>query len=186
VVGTFVLLIFSFVLVGVFQPKVEFFPVNQPNFVNIFISHPIGTDIETTNQTALEVEQELNRILKPYLDQDANQPDSEKKIIQSIITQVGEGAGSENEVSLGASPHKAKVVVNFADFKFRGDIVTGDILKLIQEELPNKFTADIEIIAVKNEDGPPQKDPIYIEVTGKLDYQELIAEAYKYACLFGT
>jgi multidrug efflux pump subunit AcrB len=45
--------------------------------------------------------------------------------------------------------------------------------------LPNKFTAEIEIIAVKNEDGPPQKDPIYIEVTGKLDYQELIAEAYK-------
>jgi multidrug efflux pump len=179
VVGTFGLLVFSIMLFGVFQPKVEFFPVNQPNFVNIFISHPIGTDIETMNHTALEVEQELNRILKPYLDQDANQPDSEKKIIQSIITQVGEGAGSENEVSLGASPHKAKVVVNFADFKFRGDIVTGDILKLIQEELPNKFTADIEIIAVKNEDGPPQKDPIYIEVTGKLDYQELIAEAYK-------
>jgi multidrug efflux pump subunit AcrB len=179
VVGTFVLLVFSFVLVGVFQPKVEFFPVNQPNFVNIFISHPIGTDIETTNQTALEVERELNRILKPYLDQDANEPNSERRIIQSIITQVGEGAGSENEVSLGASPHKAKVVVNFADFKYRGDVVTGDILKLIQEELPKNFTAEIEIVAVKNEDGPPQKDPIYIEVTGKLDYQDIIEEAYR-------
>lgn len=179
IVGTFGLLIFSIMLVGVFQPKVEFFPVNQPNFVDIFISHPIGTDIETTNKTALEVEQELNQILKPYLDKDAKEPESEKKIIQSIITQVGEGAGSQNEVSLGASPHKAKVIVNFADFKYRGDIVTGDILKLIQEKLPNRFTAEIEIIAVKNEDGPPQKDPIYIEVTGKLDYQGLIEEAYR-------
>ena len=179
VVGTFVLLILSFVLIGVFQPKVEFFPVNQPNFVNLFISHPIGTDIETTNQTAMEVEQELYRVLKPYLDRDANQSDPEKKIIQSIITQVGQGAGGDNEVSLGSSPHKAKVVVNFADFKYRGDVVTGDILKLIQEELPRNFTADIEILAVKNEDGPPQKDPIYIEVTGKLDYQEIIEEAYK-------
>jgi multidrug efflux pump len=179
VVGTFVLLIFSFVLIGVFQPKVEFFPVNQPNFVNLFISHPIGTDIETTNQTAMEVEQELYRVLKPYLDRDAKQTDPERKIIQSIITQVGEGAGSENEVSLGASPHKAKVVVNFADFKYREDVVTGDVLKLIQEELPRNFTAEIEILAVKNEDGPPQKDPIYIEVTGKLDYQEIIEEAYK-------
>ncbi len=178
-VGTFVLLIFSFVLIGVFQPKVEFFPVNQPNFVNLFISHPIGTDIETTNKTAMEVEKELYRILKPYMDRDASQPDPEKKIIQSIITQVGEGAGSQNEVSLGASPHKAKVVVNFADFKYRGEVVTGDILKLIQEELSRSFTADIEILAVKNEDGPPQKDPIYIEVTGKRDYQEIIEEAYR-------
>jgi multidrug efflux pump len=179
VVGTFVLLILSFVLIGIFQPKVEFFPVNQPNFVNLFVSHPIGTDIETTNQTAMEVEQELYRVLKPYLDRDANQSDPEKKIIQSIITQVGQGAGGDNEVSLGSSPHKAKVVVNFADFKYRGDVVTGDILKLIQEELPRNFTADIEILAVKNEDGPPQKDPIYIEVTGKLDYQEIIEDAYK-------
>lgn len=178
-VGTFGLLIFSFVLVGIFQPKVDFFPVNQPNFANIFISHPIGTDIETTNKTAQEVERELNILLKDYLERDAKQTDSEKKIIQSIITQVGEGAGKDNEVSMGGSPHKAKVVVNFADFKNRGDVITSDILQLIQEDLPKKFTADIEIVAEKNEDGPPQKDPIYIEITGKKDYQEIVEEAYQ-------
>ncbi len=178
-VGTFGLLIFSFVLVGIFQPKVDFFPVNQPNFANIFISHPIGTDIETTNKTAQEVERELNILLKDYLERDAKQTDSEKKIIQSIITQVGEGAGKDNEVSMGGSPHKAKVVVNFADFKNRGDVITSDILQLIQEDLPKKFTADIEIVAEKNEDGPPQKDPIYLEITGKKDYQEIVEEAYQ-------
>lgn len=177
-VGTFFLLIISFVMVGVFQPQVEFFPANQPNFANIFISHPIGTDIETTNRTAIEVEKELNILLKDYLDADAKQTEPEKRIIQSIITQVGEGAGRDNEVSMGGSPHKAKVVVNFADFKYRGDVVTGDILMMIQQELPKRFTADIEIVAEKNEDGPPQKDPIYIEITGKKDYQEIVEEAY--------
>jgi multidrug efflux pump len=59
IVGTFFLLIFSVGLVGVFQPKVEFFPANQPKYVNIFITHPIGTDIEVTNQTTMEVEQAL-------------------------------------------------------------------------------------------------------------------------------
>ena len=178
-VATFGLFIFSFVLMGIFPPKVEFFPSNQPNFANVLIAHPIGTDIETTNQTAKEVQEELNILLKDYLARDAKETDPNKRIVQSIITQVGEGAGRSNEVSLGGSPHKAKVVVNFCDFKYRGDVVTGDILMMIQQELPKKFTADIEVIAEKNEEGPPQKDPIYIEVTGKKDYQEIIEEAYK-------
>lgn len=179
VISTFVLLLFSFVLVGVFQPKVEFFPVNQPNFVNIFISHPIGTDIETTNHTAEDVERNLYGLLNDYLESDKKETNPAKKIIQSIVTQVGEGAGSATEVSLGNTPHKAKIMVNFADFKYRGDVVTGDILQMIQEELPPRFTADIDIVAEKNEDGPPQKDPIFIELTGRVNYQELVEEAYR-------
>jgi multidrug efflux pump subunit AcrB len=178
-VGTFVLLILSFVLVALFRPKVEFFPVNQPNYVNIFISHPIGTDIEITNKTARKVEEELNILLKDYLERDAKEKDPDKRIIQSIITQVGEGAGRDREMSMGGSPHKAKIVVKFADFKYRGNILTSDILTLIQEKLPKKFTADVEIVAEKNVDGPPQKDPIYIEITGKKDYQEIVEEAYR-------
>jgi multidrug efflux pump subunit AcrB len=166
-------------LVGVFQPKVEFFPVNQPNFVNIFVSHPIGTDIETTNKTAEEVEQNLNALLQNYLEKDKKEGNPDKKIIQSIVSQVGEGAGSANEVSLGNTPHKAKIMVNFADFKYRGDVVTGDILQMMQEKLPENFSADIDIVAEKNEDGPPQKDPIFIELTGRVDYQDLVAEAYR-------
>lgn len=179
VFSTIALLLLSFVLVGVFQPKVEFFPVNQPNFVNIFIAHPIGTDIETTNQTAEDVERNLYGLLNDYLEIDKKETNPAKKIIQSIVTQVGEGAGSTSEVSLGNTPHKAKIMVNFADFKHRGDVVTGDILQMIQEELPPRFTADIDIVAEKNEDGPPQKDPIFIELTGRVNYQELVEEAYR-------
>jgi hypothetical protein len=47
--------------------------VNEPNYVNIFISHPIGTDIQVTNQTTLEVEEMVNDLLKPYLEEDLKQ-----------------------------------------------------------------------------------------------------------------
>ena len=54
--GTVGLLFFTIVLMNVIPPKVDFFPVNQPNYVNVFISHPIGTDITVTNETTLKVE----------------------------------------------------------------------------------------------------------------------------------
>jgi multidrug efflux pump len=121
----------------------------------------------------------LNELLADYLENDKKAKHPDEKLIQSIISQVGEGTGRENEVSMGGTPHKAKITINFAEFLFRGDIQTSDLLQKIQEELPSRFTADIEISAEKNEDGPPQKDPIYIEVSGKKDYQEIIAEAAK-------
>jgi multidrug efflux pump len=179
IIGTFLLLIFSFVLIGVFQPKVEFFPVNQPKYVNIFVTHPIGTDIAVTNKTALEVEDALDNLLSEYLENDRKKETAEERFIQSIITQVGEGTGSENEIQMGAAPHKAKITVNFSEFQFRDGIETSDVLQKIQQEIPKQFTADIEISAAKNEDGPPQKAPIYIEVSGKKEYQEIIEEASK-------
>ncbi|NBU90868.1 MAG: efflux RND transporter permease subunit, partial [Flavobacteriia bacterium] len=51
VLGTIALLFLSILLMVIFPPKVEFFPENDPNYVNIFISHPIGTDIKITNET---------------------------------------------------------------------------------------------------------------------------------------
>jgi multidrug efflux pump len=52
-------------------------------------------------------------------------------------------------------------------------------LQKIQDHFKGKFTADIEITATKNEDGPPQGAPINIDVTGKGEYRDLIIEADK-------
>ena len=49
-VGTIGLLILSFIMLMKFTPKVIFFPINEPQYVNIFIETPIGTDIERTNE----------------------------------------------------------------------------------------------------------------------------------------
>lgn len=177
--GTFGLLLFSFVLMGLFPPKVDFFPVNEPNYVNIFISHPIGTDIEVTNETTLKVEEKLNQILGEYSEIDANSDDiSSQKLIKSVISQVGEGTSDPMEgVAMGNTPHKARITVNFAEFKFRNGVKTSEILQKIQTGLKGQFTADVEISASKESNGPPQGPPINIEVTGKGNYKDLIIQA---------
>jgi len=92
ILGTIGLLFFSIFLMVIFPPKVEFFPENDPNYVNIFISHPIGTDIKITNETTIKVEKDINKILEKYINKDteAGIPKNEQ-IIKSIISQVGEG-----------------------------------------------------------------------------------------------
>ena len=47
--GTASLMVVAFAPLGAFPPKVEFFPSNEPQYLNIFITKPIGTDIEETN-----------------------------------------------------------------------------------------------------------------------------------------
>ena len=179
-VGTFFLLIFSIVLMAIIPPKVDFFPINEPNYVNIFISHPIGTDIEVTNKTTLEVEEKLygeNGILNEYLKDTVGIP-KDKQLIRSIISQVGEGTSDPGAgVSMGNTPHKARITVNFTEFQHRRGIQTSDVLREIQTKLKNQFTAEVEISVSKEENGPPQGPPINIEVTGKGEYRDLIAEA---------
>ncbi len=179
--GTVGLLIFSIVLLGVFPPKVEFFPDNQPSYVNVFISHPIGTDIKVTNQTALRVEKDINKILEEYMDEDDTTGIPEnKRIIKSIISQVGEGTSDPAQgVTMGSTPHKARITVNFLEFQYRGDYSTSEIMKKIQDGLKGKYNADIEISVAKNSDGPPQGAPVNIEVTGRGEYRDLLAEAEK-------
>lgn len=175
ILGTFVLLALSGALIGIFQPKVEFFPENQPKYVNIFISHPIGTDIRVTNETTLAVEEAVNEILAPYL-ADTIGKTKDEQIIQSIISQVGEGTGDPSQgVSMEKTPHKGRVTINFAEFEYRDSIhATGYLLRKLQNELKGRFTADVQLSIEKNSEGPPQEPPVNIELTGRLDYKELI------------
>ena len=178
--GTFLMLIFSFVLIGVFQPKVEFFPVNQPKYANIFISHPIGTDIKVTNESTIFLEEEVNKILAPYL-ADTVGKSIDEQIIQSIISQVGEGTSDPAQgVTMGNTPHKAKITINFAEFEHRDSInATGYILTTLQKELKGKLPADVQVSIEKDAAGPPTGAPINIEIKGKGDYRDLILEATK-------
>ncbi len=180
--GTVLLLVLSIFLMKAFPPKINFFPDNQPKYVNVFISHPIGTDITVTNETTLKVEERLNKVLAEYMDaDDTTGIPKEEQIIQSVIAQVGEGTSdpSQGVTTMGNTPHKARVTINFAEYQFRRGVLTSDILVKIQDDLKNKFTAEIEVSAVKNSEGPPQGAPISINVTGRGEYKDLIVEANK-------
>jgi len=180
--GTIGLLIVSIVLMATFPPKIDFFPENEPNYVNIFISHPIGTDIGVTNETTLKLEDKLNSILEEYMDEnDTTDVPQDRRIIKSIISQVGEGTSDPAQgVTMGNTPHKARITVNFVESQYRdAGINTSEILKKIQKNIGEEATADVEITAAKDAQGPPQGAAINIEVTGRGDYHDLIVEAEK-------
>ncbi len=160
--GTVFLLIFSFMLMATFPPKVIFFPINEPKYVNVFIELPIGTDIERTNEYAHKVENEVLDLVKPY-----------NYMVESVITKVGEDASDPNDPSAfgqGSTPNKARITVNFVEFQFRKDPETGDFVMTsdVMEEIRNSIThfPGVTITIDKDAAGPPTGKPINIEIVG--------------------
>jgi multidrug efflux pump len=173
-VGIIGMLFFSFILLGIFPRKVLFFPDNIPNQVITYIEYPQGTDIEKTNKATLFVEKQVIEVLSKYVDKSTNK----NYLAESIVSQVGVGAGNPNVDAGSASetPFKGKVTVNFSEFKFRKGINTSDIL----EEIRGKVTgiAGATVTVEKDANGPPAGYPISIQLTG-IDYDEMLKEADK-------
>jgi len=148
--GTAGLMVLAFVLLGAFPPKVEFFPSNEPQYLNIFITKPIGTDIEETNRVTREIEGMVLEVMNEEGFQRPNPETGEMEayIANSIIGQVGNGTSDPQEgPSLGNTPHKARIAVNFVKFQERRGQSTRDVLRLVRERLSGY--PDAEIIVTK-------------------------------------
>ncbi|MCH2214279.1 MAG: efflux RND transporter permease subunit [Flavobacteriales bacterium] len=171
--GTFMLLIVSFILILAVPPQVEFFPINQPQYLNIFIENPIGTDIEETNRVTEKLEDRVIAVLDKY--NTFEEGNRESFLIESVIGQVGAGTSDPMQgPSMANTPHKARITVQFAKFQERQGISTSDVMDEVRAEL--KGFPGTRITVSKNEDGPPQGAPINIEVRGD-DYERVLAEA---------
>lgn len=168
------MLIFSFVLLGIFPRKVLFFPDNIPNQVITYIEYPQGTDIKKTNDATLFVEKQVIAVLSKYVEKGTDK----NYLAESIVSQVGVGAGNPNVDAGSASetPYKGKVTVNFSEFKFRKGIDTANILEEIRSKV--KAIAGATVTVEKDSNGPPAGYPISIQLTG-IDYQEMLTEADK-------
>lgn len=176
-IGTFGLLIFSFMLLGVFSPKVIFFPVNQPNYVNIFIEAPIGTDIEKVNEATKVIEKRvLDYAAKFEVIETVNGTErTHNYLIESVIAQVGAGTSDPAQgPSMANTPHKARVTISFAQFQFRRGQMTGDVMEEVRSLV--RGVPGLKITVDKDAAGPPTGKPVQIEVTGD-DYDQLLAEA---------
>ena len=168
------MLLFSFVLLGIFPRKVLFFPDNTPRQVIAYVEYPQGTAIEKTNIATKFVEKQVIDIMKKYID-----PSTDKNFLaESIVSQVGVGAGNPNVDAGSASetPFKGKVTVNFSEFKFRRGIDTSNVLEEIRKRV--KGIAGAIVTVEKDANGPPAGYPISIQLTGS-DYDEMIAQADK-------
>jgi multidrug efflux pump subunit AcrB len=173
--GTIIIMLFvSFMLLGIFPRKVLFFPDNIPNQAIVYIEYPQGTDIEKTNKATSFVEKQVIGILSKYVDSKTK----ENFLAESIVSQVGIGAGNPN-VDAGNSsetPFKGKVTVNFSEFKFRKGYSTADVLEEIRAKV--KGIAGANVTVEKDANGPPAGYPISIQLTGT-DYDVMLKEADK-------
>ena len=173
--GIVLILFMSFGLLGAFMPKVLFFPINQPAYLNVFISLPIGTDIDETNEVTLKVEDRIKTYFDKEITTDAGETLPRSFIVQSVIAQVGKGASDPAQgVSMNNTPEKARIMVSFREFADRKGVETSQIMKDLRKRL--RGIPGVQIVVDKNEDGPPQGKPINIEIAGD-DYQGLIDEA---------
>ena len=191
ILGTFFTLILSFILTGVFPPKVLFFPENQPNYINVFVELPVGTNIAETNAATVSIKKEINHVLSQpisnkdsisYLDardvEFVNNTTIITPFVESIIEQVGKGTSDPNSgPSFGETPNKARITISFCEFSHRKGLNTSKVKSLIEKSLQGKFHADITVVVDKEQSGPPQQPPVNIEITGSTDYEELTKRA---------
>ncbi|MBK9149879.1 MAG: efflux RND transporter permease subunit [Saprospiraceae bacterium] len=152
--GTFGLLIFSIILLGIRKPKVEFFPDADPVYINAFIELPLGTDIEATNRLVRDIESRIQRIIS-----------DKRQIVEAVLTQIGENTADPNTPpEPGVTPHKARITVSFVPAKDRDGISTTEILESLRSEV--KDYPGVEIVFDKNANGPPAGKPVNLEIRG--------------------
>ena len=171
--GTILLLFLTMILVGIAGPKIEFFPDNQPNQIIIYAEYPQGTDIKKTNAITKEIESEVLEVInnKKYFE------GSKNFMIESMLAQVGEGAGNQqNDFGSQADmPQKSKITVTLREFKYRNGFSSEDLRSDVQRKLSGKYPG-LAVSVEKDDNGPPAGYPVNIEITGK-DYLELIRTA---------
>jgi len=197
IISTFFILILSLLLIAIFPPKVLFFPDNQPNYLNVFVELPVGTNINETNAKTLKVKSIIDSVLNSPISKNSsdtyysvynkskthsNGTNQHEKIpfIESVIEQVGKGTSDPMQgPSYGETPNKSRITVSFCEFSHRKGINTSHVKKEIELALMNKFNSDVKIVVDKEKNGPPQEPPINIEITGSEDFEKLIYESNK-------
>ena len=178
-IGTIILLIISFAgfgySIGTQRTKIEFFPDNTPNQIIVYIEYPQGTDIEKTNIITKEIEDRVYGILD-----DAEYTDGAYNfLIESVVSQVGEGAGNPQTDggSTAEMPNRGKITASMREYKYRRGADSELLRQKVQEALVGIFPG-VLISVEKDANGPPAGAPINIEIEGP-DYAELILVAEK-------
>lgn len=159
--GITVLLFFSFFLMGLFPPRVVFFPGGDPNNLYVYISMPEGTHIDVTNRICQQVEENVFKIIG------RSNPD-----VESVVSNVAVNAGS-SLFERFTQDKLAKVTINFVEYKFRGGAkTTRQYLDELRREMSGIPGAEIRID--REATGPPAGMPINIEISGD-DIDELVS-----------
>lgn len=161
IVSMIVLLVMTFVLTGIVQPQVVFFPSGEPDYVYVYNKLPIGTDARVTDSVTKVIEKKVFEVLEKEKAMD---------MVNSVIANVGKNAGDPYNPDRAATPHKSKVTVAFVYGTERGGRSSQAILSKIRDAVSNIPGAEISV--EREAVGPPTGKPISIEISGD-DFTEL-------------
>ena len=176
-ISTFLLLIVAVVVfvisLATQRTKVEFFPDNKPNQIIVYIEYPQGTAIGKTNAITKEIEERVYKVL----DENQYKDGTYNFLVESAVSQVGEGAGNPQTDAGSAAemPHKSKITASMREYKYRRGEDSELLRQKVQEDLVGIYPG-VLISVEKDANGPPAGAPINIEIEGD-DYNELIATA---------
>lgn len=165
---TNVLLLFAIGLLFFRAPKVEFFPNAEPQYINVFVDLPLGSDIEKTHDVVEMIDRKITKILE-----------GKENAVEAILTQIGENTSDPNgPPEPGVTPHKARVTIQFVKTQDRGGVSTAKILSDMREQIVG--VPGVKISVDQNASGPPAGKPINIELRGEeIDSLITIADRMK-------
>lgn len=149
---SFLVLVSSFVVFGMFNQGVEFFPEDiPPNRIYVQIETPAGTNVEFTRNIAEELEGRLTQ-LDNYED------------VEAIVNTPGAPVSS-GMVGGGNTTNRGTIVLSFVDYNQRQGS-TFDTIEQLREMLP-QGVAGANITVERSQAGPPTGQPINLEIVGQ-------------------
>jgi multidrug efflux pump subunit AcrB len=146
-------LVSSFIVFGVFNPGIEFFPEDiPPARAYVQVEAPVGTNVEYTAEVVNKLERKVTEI-------------PNNKDIESVLSTSGSAITSGPGGNQGNSSHLGTIVLNFVDFQER----EGTSFEVMEYARSNfgKGIAGAQITVEEEQQGPPSGKPINLEISGK-------------------
>lgn len=149
----FVVLISSFVIFGMFNSGVEYFPEDiPPQRAYVQVEAPVGTNVDFTKSVVDRVENKV-----------PNVPNSED--IETVLSTSGSAISASPVSSGGNSSHRGTIVLNFVDYQ-RREGTTFDAIEYARSNF-SRGIAGAEVTVEQEQNGPPSGPPINLEISGK-------------------
>lgn len=161
IVSVLLLLVFSLMLFASGKRNIVLFPKADPNFIYVYMTLPVGTDVAVTDSLTRVMEMKVEEVLG-----------KDNPIVESLISNVALGA-SEDQFDRSATSNKGKVGVAFVEFGQRNGVSTKDYMDKIREATKGVIPG-AEIVVDQESGGPPSPKPISVEIRGD-DFAKLIS-----------
>lgn len=166
-IATFVLLILSFVIFVVSNPKVVFFPSGDPNQIFVYLKLPVGTDVDHTDSITKVLEGRVAKVL-------GMENGKKNPVVESVITNIAVGAGDPMSGDRSTRPELGRIQVSFVEFEKRHGVATKPFLDSIRNVV--KGIPGAEITVNQEQGGPPTEPPVNIEIASE-DFDNLTKTA---------